>query len=278
MILQLNFRDLDYVHPPGSLTQILAHPDPEKNEAIELALFQEHRYAFFFWNKWTQKLRKNLAYSNTAPCLVTFDWHQDLAWPTSEQKKWLDDLDLSNNRDVALYSWANLTHINDEQIMAAAYLNLIGNIYVLCRQGKQPAHWEDKVFTDKFGNTHTVKKFKTYDAVESHLLKSEEQKVYFDIDIDFFVLDSPLSGTGKRFSYLKKNDIVAILDHDRPLISWIFKRMQGFTIATEPEHTGGLMKSNKFLNLLNRIYFKPGLFTSIPGKWHKGTQWKHLNK
>lgn len=67
-----------------------------------------------------------------------------------------------------------------------------------------------------------------------------------------------------------------MLDYETPLMQWIFQRLQGITIATEPEHTGGLLKSNKLLSLINNIWFKPSLFTSRPGKWDKETQWKHL--
>jgi hypothetical protein len=278
MTLKLHFRNLEYVRPPGSLAQILAHPDPARNETIELALFQEHRYAFFYWNRWTQKLKEKKIGSNVVPCLVTLDWHRDLAWPTEGQKRWLDDLDPCNNRDVALYTWANLTHINDEQIMAAAYLNLIGNIYVHCRQGTFESDWEDRVFLDRWGNKHTVKKFRTYEALEAYMTNSDEQDVYFDIDLDFFVLDSPLSGRGKHFTYLKSNEIKDILNPQRPLISWIFRRLKGFTIATEPEHSGGLLRSNKLLSLVDSIYFKPGLFTNIPGNWNKCTDWKHFER
>lgn len=61
-------------------------------------------------------------------------------------------------------------------------------------------------------------------------------------------------------------------------MQWIFHRLHGITIATEPEHTGGLIESNRLLSLINNIWFKPSLFTKRPGKWDKETQWKHLRK
>lgn len=40
----IEFRNPYHIEPPGALRQILAHPI-DNSEAIELALFQEHRYA-----------------------------------------------------------------------------------------------------------------------------------------------------------------------------------------------------------------------------------------
>ena len=62
------------------------------------------------------------------------------------------------------------------------------------------------------------------------------------------------------FKGIIEKDIREMLDKDNPLINWIFERLKGFTIATEPEHCGGLLKSNKFLNLISEIYFSPELF------------------
>lgn len=93
-------------------------------------------------------------------------------------------------------------------------------------------------------------------------------------------MNNPLQiggGTG-NYTYLSNKNIEEMLNHETPLMQWIFQRLQGITIATEPEHTGGLLKSNKLLNLINNIWFKPSLFTSRPGKWDKETRWKHLRK
>ncbi|MDH6309435.1 hypothetical protein M2451_002679 [Dysgonomonas sp. PFB1-18] len=271
--MELHFHNDEYITPPGTLTQNLSHPFLEAGNGIELSLFYDHRYAFFFWNKWTRRILTKEPKSNP-PCLVSVDWHQDLAWPTKGQKKWLDVLDISSNKDVSLYAWANLSHINDEQIVAAAYLNLIGNIYVHCRQGSDH-RWEDQSYIDKYGNEHIIKRFKDYDELENYLLKSSESKVYFDIDLDYFTINNPLNAVGKNFSYMPKKEIIEMLKIERPLISWIFQRLQGFTIAIEPEHTGGLLKANKILEIIDRLYFKPSLFSNYAWQWEKHTNWKH---
>jgi len=275
--MELHFRNLDYVEPPGSLTEILAHPVYSDNSPIELSIFNDHRYAFFFWNKWTQLLLKKNQYTKP-PCLVTLDWHQDLLPPNETERKWLNDLDVLNNKNVSLYCWANLAYNNDGQIMAAVYLNLIGNVYVHCRQGRFESDWEDELYIDKYGNEHLIKKFKDYSLMESYLMKSNESNVYFDIDLDFFTIKNPLNGVGDNFTYLTKSAIEKMLHKERPLINWIFERLKGFTIAVEPEHSGGLSNAFRLLNIINKIYFHPPLFSNYGEHWKKGTNWKHLKR
>lgn len=81
-------------------------------------------------------------------------------------------------------------------------------------------------------------------------------------------MDSGLHNGTFNFTYLEKNDIKNILNHERPLINWVFERLTGLTIATEPKHCGGLLKSNKFLNMISESYFTPELFApSCNWKW-----------
>lgn len=275
--MKLHFHNDEYVTPPGSLSQLLSHPYYGDRTSIEVSIFNDHRYAFFFWNKWTQKLL-NEDTIKYPPSLVTLDWHQDLVYPTHGEKEWLNELDLSNNKDVALYSWANLRSLNDTHILSAAYLNIIGDVYVHCRQGSFESDWEDEYIKDRYGNIHTIKKFKKYKDLENSLFSSEETNIYFDIDLDFFTLNNPLQPGGEsgNYTYLSEKTIKEMLSYNNSLMNWIFQRLQGITIANEPEHTGGLLKSNRLLKVINNIWFEPSLFTSYPGKWDKETQWKHL--
>jgi len=251
----VEFRNPYHIEPPGSLKEILSHPI-RNGESLELAIFQEHRYAFFFWNKWVRK--RSLI---ELPCLVSLDWHQDLCFPCETEKEWLNALDLSSDADVSVFSWARLAGNNDGHILCAAYLNLIGNIYVHCRQGTFKQDWEDEELIDKFGNPHVIRKFEKYEELEATMLQSNEENVFFDIDLDFFVLDSGLHNGTFDFTYIEDESIQKMLHYERPLMNWIFNRLQGFTIATEPEHCGGLLKSNKFLNTINELYFDPELFS-----------------
>ena len=180
----IEFRNPYHIEPPGVSRQILSHPTNE-TEAIELAVFQEHRYAFFYWNKW---MRKNE--SANPPCLVSLDWHQDLCYPCETEKEWLDKLDLTSDAEVSLFSWAKLAGNNDGHILCAAYLNLIGDIYVHCRQEMGRNTWQDEELTDTYGNKHTIKKFKTYEGLQDALLKASKSSVFFDIDLDFFSVNT----------------------------------------------------------------------------------------
>ena len=76
----------------------------------------------------------------------------------------------------------------------------------------------------------------------------------------------------KRYTYMKRSNVHDLLSADNPTINWIFKRLAGFTIATEPEFCGGLKKSNYFLKIIEDLYFTPSLFhKQLHGK---GTRWK----
>ena len=71
---------------------------------------------------------------------------------------------------------------------------------------------------------------------------------------------------------MRKSTVKELLSINNPTISWIFKRLAGFTMVTEPEFCGGLKKSNYFLKIIEDLYFTPSLFyQELQGK---GTQWK----
>jgi len=273
-MIDLQFRNEEYVTPPGTLTEILAHPHFYNSRTIELSIFYEHRYAFFFWLKWATKFIGEDQTINP-PALVTLDWHQDLCEPDDNDD--LNQLDINNNAEVSFFSWAKLNPNNDGHILSAAYLNKIGNIYVHCRQGNFSQDWEDKDFYDLFGNVHKIRKYKTFEDMENFLLTSDETAAFFDLDLDFFTVDNPYNGKGDHYSYLTDEEITTLLNPKRPLIQWLFERLRGFTIAIEPEHTGGLAKANRYLDLINSIYFDPPLFTNHGSDWSKSTDWRHLS-
>lgn len=263
----VKFRNPNYITPPGSLHDIISKPFTR--DSIEVAAFMEHRYAFFYWNKWTRDRQLTIP-----PSLVSLDWHQDLCYPDDYEIKWMNKLDLTKDSDVSVFTWSKLSGNNDDHVLCAAYLNLIGDVFVNCRQGTFASHWEDEYLVDKYGNTHTIKKFDKYEDLESHMINSNHDSIYFDIDLDYFTLNNPYNGKGGEFTYMNEIEMNAILHINRPLIRWIFERIEGFTLALEPEHCGGFMQSSQLLNTINKTYFDPGLFTpSI----NNGCGWKHKN-
>ena len=227
---------------------------------VEVAVFQSHRYAFFFWAQWTRKRPQ------VPPCLVSIDWHQDLVYPGPHEKEWLNALDIQDDKEVAAFSWASLSSNNDDHILAAAYLNLISNVYVLCRQRR---NWPDEKLIDKFGNEHIIRKFETPEALHEALAASAEEAAYLDVDLDYFAIKEGYNRKMKAADYMSKPAIRALFDAEQPWLSWVYQRLAGFTIATEPEYCGGLTKSNELFDTLTSILFKPGLF-------EKNCNWRHL--
>lgn len=250
--------------PPNSQCQILRHPSGNRNKSIELALFNEHRFAFYYWIKWNQQ-NKN----NNIPDLITFDWHQDLAYPCEEEQKELRNLDLKKMFDVSLFSWSRLNPLNDNHILSAAYINQINNVWVVCKQ-KHFSNWEDEELVDYDGNLHTIRKFPDQESLFTELKKSKIRNLYFDIDLDYFTIENSSSNDKHKYTFMKNKDIEKMFNIENDFMKWICERMDGFTIALEPECTGGILKSLKYLKLLNKIFFTGEIL-------HDRCEWKHLS-
>lgn len=248
--------------PPNCDHQILLHPSGNKQECIELAIFNEHRFAFYYWIKWNS----TRTYQEV-PDLVTFDWHQDLAYPCDGQKEELRKLDHKNLEEVAFFTWSRLCSLNDDHIISAAYLNQLKDIWVVCKQSRH-SDWSDEEIIDYQGNVHKIRKFPNPEELHRNIIKSKTEHIYFDIDLDYFTIKNSTSNDKRIFTYVPNNEISEHFSWDSELMKWILKRMDGFTIALEPEHTGGITKSLKYLKLLNQIFFKGRIF-------HK-CKWRHL--
>lgn len=253
--------------PPNVMEAILAHPCHPSERSIELGIFNSHRFAFYFWAKWAKEKEGKLA-----PDLVTFDWHQDLAYPGDLEQDWLAKLDLQNLFEVSFYAWAKLYPHNDNHIVSAAYLNLIGDIYVVCKQ----THYgkiDDGVnkFKDVHGNVHYIRKFETHEKLMKYVESKSIKQIYFDIDLDYFTIENSTSNGKQYFTYMKDKDIKEIFNLDSPLMQWVIERIKEITIALEPEHTGSVNKSIKYFNLLEKQFFNGSVF-------QRKTTWKHLKK
>lgn len=254
------FEHDEYSIPPGCKCGILAHP-AGTNEAVELALFQEHRFAFFFWSKWTRAL----GLQNSPPDLVSLDWHEDLAAPGGQELNDLLDLDQSDPRALAIFCWEGLNPLNDGHILAAAYLNLIGNIYVVRKQ----FGGTDDSFEDANGRSHRICCFDTIDDLVAELRQTNVERVFFDIDLDYFTASPDLCGGGNKVELVADEVVRTVLDPESELLAWVFQRFAGMTIATEPEFCGGLINSNHLLSLVSDALFAPQLLAD-------GANWKHL--
>ena len=251
--------------PPNSEYQILEHPSGNRNRSIELALFNEHRFAFYYWLKWNLKDDKKVV-----PDLITFDWHQDLVYPCGSIKGELESLDLTNKFEVSFFAWARLNSLNDDHIMAATYLNQLNDIWVVCKQNHLSGY-TDRVFIDYQGKEHTIRKFPDKDKLFEQLVCSKTSNLYLDLDLDYFTIENCTSNDRQKFTYMKEKEIEKIFSVDSDFMRWIFQRMDGFTIALEPKHTGGITHSLRYLSLLNRILFSGDIL-------HWDCNWNHLKR
>ncbi len=236
---------MNITHPPPNVVeQILDHPTGI-DKVIELGLFNEHRFSFYFWAKWNIKLEK-------APNLITFDWHQDLAYPEDKEKAELAKIELTKLEEVSFYSWNHLNLLNDNHILSAAYLDLINDIWVVC---KQDNGFEERELIDFKGKKHKIMLFKTEKELYKSINEEEINSLFFDIDIDFFTVENSTSNDKDFYSYIKAGKMNKTFSIESDLIKWIFYRVEGITIALEPEHTGGIDKSIEFLRKLEDFWF-----------------------
>lgn len=260
--MKWNLNSKRSVHPPNSLYYYLSHPGKENEDVIQLATFFEHRYAFYFWTQWRQT-------SNLNCDLVSLDWHQDLCYPGVTTQKELELLNLENPGEISRFSWARLSSNNDNHILSAAYLNQINDIWVVCKQ-HMDFQSQDEFLTDCFGNRHTIRKFKTPGDLLSELSKSKVQKIYLDIDLDYFTIENSTSNSNHHFTYESDEFIANWFSLDSKLMKWLLQRIQGITIALEPIHCGGISKSLKYLSIIEELWFNQSL--------GHGVEWKHLHK
>lgn len=243
----------DNILPPGSAKSILAHPTDPFDKAIEAAVFQEHRFAFYFWARWALEAREHRGQPFEAPDLITLDWHQDLCAPSPGEQADLRALNFSDLNEVALFSWLRLHPHNDGHILAAAYAGLIGDIYVLC---KHEDDWLTE-FNDLHGRTHRT--------VVCHSLKGllaalpAIRPTYFDVDLDYFTDSDDDMGGGDNVRLVPDRKVRATFDPRGPLMRAVFPRIAGMTIATEPKWCGGARASNHLFDILDRTLFDPPL-------------------
>jgi len=256
-----------YSSPPNVVGALLTHASQGRKKEIEMAAFNEHRFAFYFWAKWKKENK-----INPTPDLITFDWHQDLA--PAKNKEQLRKLNVKNLFEVSFFAWAKLSIANDDHILAAAYLDLIGDVHVVCKEAplnppkgrKSTPLSEDagrrirndgivKEIIDCKGKKHFIRKYENEQALMDNIQTQNIEHLYFDIDLDYFTIENKSSNKEQRFTYMKDREIKEIFNLETPFIQWIFKRMEGLTIAFEPDYTGGIDKSMKYYNLLDKLWF-----------------------
>lgn len=230
--------DVQKLVPPGTYLETVSHPGGPSG-TIELAIFKEHRFAFYFWNRWSTEL----AEKPDPPTVVTIDWHRDLAPPSAAEKQALEQLNLSNQDEVSKFIWSGLDTHNDSHLLSAAYLNIIGDIILLKNYGESG----ETKFEDRNGNKHRVLEFKSYENFEDAVVNQKSGCYYLDIDLDFFVKGKVFSHQMEEVTTYTDKEIAEIIDNRSPLFTHLFPGLEGITIASEPRYCGGILKSHRIL-------------------------------
>jgi hypothetical protein len=238
--------------PPGTFHEVVSHPAGE-DRSIEKAVIMEHRFAFFFWMKWRNAFREDGWLRQDPPTLVTIDWHRDLAPPPDDLRTKLEQLNQSNLSNVANFVWAQFDQTNDGHILCAAWLDLVGDIILL----KNSAREMQDTFVDKTGSKHSIYEFEDYDRFEDFLLKRDDQNIFFDIDLDYFIhgKSSPAGYHSENFRPYSDEEIKRVINYKNPGFQHILPKIDGLTMALEPSYCGGISNSCKILQIVNDQLF-----------------------
>jgi hypothetical protein len=266
---------LDRAHVPSPGDSSFLSP-VERNRAIETAVIHHHRLAFYYWVHWTTKeWTISLPKDELGPDLVTIDWHDDVGCESDcvfdELRLLVDRLEVGNVHDplcledaakrrrlsennVAAYSFLGLRSLNDGHIYPAQYLNALGNVYVLYKQGRK----RTECISDQFGQQHTIHYFTKPDDLVETLHKSP-RPTYFDLDVDYFFKE----GRGKIHGaevMVPEKDIRSLLDLKHGLMAHILSRpLRGMTIALEPTYCGGLKGCLQAMSVICDTLFEGSL-------------------
>jgi len=113
------------IDPPGFYRTFL--PGSDRSHCVVADIFDNHRFLLYSLCAGKEK---------SGPLdLVTIDYHQDLCKPCDAEKKDLEALDLSNEKEVAYFCWNHLNPLNDGHVLAAMYVGLLRDAVVLCKAG-----------------------------------------------------------------------------------------------------------------------------------------------
>lgn len=103
----------------------------------------------------------------------------------------------------------------------------------------------------------------------AELRQAHVERVFFDLDLDYFTESRDLCGGGDEVQLISDDAVRAVLDPGSELLTWVFQRFAGMTIATEPEFCGGLINSNRLLSLVSECLFAPQILAD-------DASWRHL--
>jgi hypothetical protein len=256
--------DIDgWLYPPGCETAFAALPTKEQGCCM-VGIIHEHRFAFFFWG--LHSLDNELH-----PALVTIDSHDDTGVSTEVIPEDLNNLDIRNRIELGLFAWLRLRSLNDGHILPALYLNFFSDVYILLNNNQNAHEFKsshpERQQLDRDDRMHKLKFYQNSKSLLEEL--PSDIPVFLDIDLDYFAVDNPKTGSIKGSELLKSDaEISSTLSIDGPLIGPLLSRIVGLTIALEPNYCGGLINSLHVLDILNRELFD-GTLCTHSCKWKK---------
>jgi hypothetical protein len=250
---------------------------PDRSRAIEAAVIHHHRFAFFYWVRWTTNdFACSLPTDLLAPDLVTVDWHDDVGCEEDcvfdelrhlVERLEVDDVNDQNSledavhrrrtseNNVAAYSFLGLRSLNDGHIFPAQYLNAIRNVYVLYKQRGKQSHR----MTDQFGNEHETHYVNKPEDLMQKLNLSGSHPVYFDLDVDYFFRQGRGQIHGAEVM-VPEEEIRRLLDLKGGMMTQIMASpLLGMTIALEPTYCGGLKGCTRALSVICETLFDGSL-------------------
>lgn len=232
--------------PPGTHAERLTHPSGDTEREIELAIFKDHRFSFFYWLKWARKLQQE-----GPPTLITIDWHRDLAPPSETEVEALDMLNQQNLQETCDFTLNELDPHNDGHILSAAWLNLIGDIILLKNYGME----QQETWTDGRGNVHKILEFNDFETFQEEVIGRDKECYYLDVDLDYFIKNKVSPYQRSNVQIYEDEEICSVIDPEKSLFKHLFKNLEGITLATEPRYCGGVRNSNHILDLLlNQLF------------------------
>lgn len=249
--------------PPGCLKDFVESPIDPTKLCVQVGMFYEHRFAFYFWARFYQEYIVSNKYKfKNNPILVTLDYHNDVGADNDCKNTDLEQLNLSDKRALGMFCWSYLNPLNDGQILPSLYLNFFSDVYVL----NTKKIGTDRTYLDRYSKKHEIKYFHEIESLTMQL-DSVNTSIYLDIDLDYFT-NYEDSGSIKGSAKIQNlEEIRKTLKINNPLMSRICPRLVGLTIALEPEHTGGFKQSMYIFDLLNSELFNGTLLTDSC-KWN----------
>lgn len=268
---------IGHINPPGCESDFVDHPNPayHNKQCVEVGFVMEHRFAFYYWIKCKQQLRRDRRTSEliddelfTPPDLVTWDWHDDVGGECDFIESELVQLNQADEEEVALFCWAGLRQINDGHIAPALWLNALGNVYVIQKQ-RRDCKRENRVFVDRYGHEHSIFYFRSHDDFTKNFEQTNSDTgAIWDVDLDYFTKGTRVSD--QRYTPpLSGDEVQAMLSPDNPWMPLILRDLKAITIALEPTYTGGLSVSLELYRHWESALFAAPLFNK-KCRWRKG--------